>query len=69
MDNTGRYAWSIDGRTPPRIYLRLEVRDEAGNIGVHETAEPVVIDQSHPTARIREVRPVGQPVARPEWRP
>jgi hypothetical protein len=69
MENTGRYAWLLDSRTPPQIYLKLEVRDEAGNLGVHELAEPVIIDQSHPTVKIRDVRPVGQPAARPEWRP
>ncbi len=30
LENTGRYAWPIDSRTPPKFYLRLEVRDEAG---------------------------------------
>jgi hypothetical protein len=59
LENSGRYAWPIDNRTPPQLFLRLEVRDEAGNIGVHELAEPVVIDQSRPTVRIRDVRPVG----------
>ena len=57
LENTGRYAWPIDNRTPPQFYLRLEVRDEAGNVGVHETTEPVTIDQSRPTVRIRDVRP------------
>ena len=60
LENTGRYAWPIDNRTPPTLFLRLEVRDEAGNAAVHETTEPVAIDQSHPTARIRSVRPVSQ---------
>ena len=44
----------------PQLYLRLEVRDEAGNVAVHETAQPVIIDQSRPTARLRGVRPVSQ---------
>ena len=37
LENTGRYCWSADRRVPERIYLRLEVRDEAGNVGSHET--------------------------------
>ena len=60
LENTGRYAWPIDNRTPPKLFLRLEVRDEAGNVGVHETTEPVIIDQSRPTVRVRSVRPVSQ---------
>ena len=65
LENTGRYAWPIDSRTPSQIYLRLEVRDEAGNVGVHELAEPVAIDQSRPTARIRDVRPLDETGSRP----
>jgi hypothetical protein len=58
LENTGRYAWPIDSRTPSQIYLRLEVADEAGNIGVHEASEPVLIDQSRPTVHVRGVRSV-----------
>ena len=65
LENTGRYAWPIDRRTPSEFYLRLEVRDEAGNVGVYETPEAVTVDQSRPTIRVREVRPVGRPSLRP----
>jgi hypothetical protein len=58
LENTGRYAWSIDNRTPPQLYLRLEVCDEASNVGVHETSDPMAIDQSRPTIRVRDVRAV-----------
>lgn len=64
LENTGRYAWTIDGRTPAQFYLRLEVRDEAGNVGTHETTEPIAIDQSRPTIRVRDIRPVNQASAR-----
>jgi hypothetical protein len=65
LENTGRYAWTIDGRTPPQFYLRLEVRDEAGNVGTHETTEPIAIDQSRPTIRVRDIRPISQTSVRP----
>jgi hypothetical protein len=58
LENTGRYVWLIDSRIPPRVYLRLEVRDLAGNVGVHETGETVAVDASCPTVHIRGVRPV-----------
>lgn len=64
LENTGRYAWPIDTRTPSQLYLRLEVRDEAGNVGIHDASEEVSIDQSQPTIRVRDVRPVGQTDAR-----
>jgi hypothetical protein len=60
LENTGRYTWTIDSRTPPLIYLRLEVRDEAGNLSVFDRKEPLALDQTRPTAKIREVRPVAK---------
>lgn len=60
LKNTGRHAWPLDERTPARFYLRLVVRDEAGNVGMHETAKPIEIDRSRPKVRIRAVRPVGR---------
>jgi hypothetical protein len=56
LANTGQYVWPIDGRAPQQIYLRLEVRDEAGNLGTAETAEPTRLDPPAPAARIRGVR-------------
>jgi hypothetical protein len=56
LANTGQYAWPIDNRAPQQIYLRLEVRDEAGNVGTAETAEPTRLDPPPPAARIRGVR-------------
>ncbi|MEN6458874.1 MAG: hypothetical protein ABFC63_08080 [Thermoguttaceae bacterium] len=69
LENTGRYAWPIDNRIPPKVFLRIEVRDEAGNMAVHELADPIPIDQSRPTIRIRDVRPLGDSGARSTlWR-
>ena len=59
LENTGSYRWRLDNRVPDRIYLRLEVRDEAGNVGTFETAEPVSLDRHRPEGRIRGVRPCG----------
>jgi len=57
LENTGRYGWTIDQRAPQAISLRLEVRDEAGNVGVFETPQPIPLGQFRPTAQIRDVRP------------
>ena len=57
LDNTGQYFWSIDPRVPKRIYLRIEARDQAGNLGEHQLAEPIAIAGLIPKARIRGVRP------------
>ena len=60
LENTGSYRWRLDNRVPVQIYLRLEVRDEAGNVGLFELPEPVSLDRSRPEGHIRGVRPLGQ---------
>jgi hypothetical protein len=66
LENTGRYAWRYDSQTPERLYLRLEVRDEAGNIGVSESIEPLSLERTNPAVRLKNVRPVqeGNPQSR-----
>lgn len=58
LENTGQYAWRLDNRVPDRIYLRIEVRDEAGNIGQYISPDPVAIDLQRPQGHIRGVHPV-----------
>ena len=60
LENTGSYRWRLDPRVPERIVLRLEVRDEAGNVGIFDTADPVALDRHRPEGRIRGVRPISQ---------
>ncbi len=56
LDNTGSHEWPLDGQPAGRVYLRLEVRDRAGNIGSFQTPEPVLLS---PAVRIRNVRPLA----------
>lgn len=60
LENTGRYVWTLDDRLPPAIYLRIEVRDEAGNVGACEASEPIGLRGPRPAVRIRDVRPLEQ---------
>jgi hypothetical protein len=60
LENTGRYCWPITSRLPQRVYLRLEARDEAGNIGTCETKEPVLLEGFYPSVHVRDVRPLSQ---------
>jgi len=72
LENTGRCGWTIDQRAPQGIYLRLEVRDEAGNVGLFETPQPIPLGQFRPTAQIRDIRPTvdsGQTPARRYYLP
>jgi hypothetical protein len=61
LDNTGHFTWLLRGTTMARVYLRLEVRDEAGNIATFETPEPMAIDRTPPSPppAIRGVESIG----------
>ncbi len=61
LENSGSYRWKLDSRVPSRILLRLEVRDEAGNIGTYDTSEPLTLDRFRPAGKIRGVRPIVKP--------
>ena len=67
LDNSGQYGWKLDRRVPDRVYLRLEVSDEAGNLTAVESADPVSLNPSQPTGRIRGVRPLSDDGAATRW--
>ncbi len=50
LPNTGRYLWTVPGNMPPQVYLRLTVRDTAGNAAVAKTDRAVLIDLAVPEA-------------------
>jgi hypothetical protein len=58
LDNSGEYAWRLGREAPPRVFLRLEVRDIAGNVSVQQTEAAVELNLPLPTGRLRNVRPV-----------
>ncbi|HJT33948.1 MAG TPA: hypothetical protein VJ783_18020 [Pirellulales bacterium] len=59
LENTGLYAWRLDERLPERIYLQLEVRDEAGNVSVGELPDAVETRPARPRSRVRDVHPAA----------
>jgi hypothetical protein len=60
LQNTGRHEWQIDRRVPEQIYLRVEVRDAAGNVTAADSFEPISLDRVRPQGRIRDVRPARE---------
>jgi hypothetical protein len=44
LANTGRLSWKVPANAPAKVYLRLSVRDQAGNVAVAQTSEPILID-------------------------
>ncbi|MHB8863800.1 MAG: hypothetical protein ACYC6N_15465 [Pirellulaceae bacterium] len=58
LPNNGEFAWPADPQLPASVYLRVEARDEAGNVTVDQLQEPVRIDGLAPKARIRGIQPL-----------
>jgi hypothetical protein len=51
--NTGHYAWVLPRDLPYRVYLRLTVRDLAGNVTVDESRDAVSVDLHEPEAQLK----------------
>jgi hypothetical protein len=66
LENTGEYAWQLQRYLPDRFYLRLEVRDAAGNLTAFQTREPVILPNSQPSARLRDAEPAGPTANAPD---
>jgi hypothetical protein len=43
QENAGEYRWRPDRGVPARVYVRVEVADAAGNVGVAVTPEPISV--------------------------
>ena len=52
LPNTGRFTWTVPANIPPSVYLRLTVRDTAGNTAVAQTDQPELVDLSVPEVKI-----------------
>ncbi|MEX2174712.1 MAG: hypothetical protein WD872_10145 [Pirellulaceae bacterium] len=63
LPNSGQYFWEFDPRSPRQIYLRLEVRDQAGNVAIDQLTEPIRVEGLQPKGRIRGFAPAGEPGA------
>jgi hypothetical protein len=55
LTNSRQYFWNVDAKVPRRVFLRLTVRDEAGNQGVHTLSKPISLAGLTPAARIRNL--------------
>jgi hypothetical protein len=58
IDNTGEYAWRLGRDAPPQVFVRMEVRDLAGNVEVCQSPTAINLNLPRPTGRLRNVRPV-----------
>jgi hypothetical protein len=58
LENTGEYAWRVERHVPARFYLRLEVRDTAGNLAAFETRDPIEFTSPAVRGRLRSAEPI-----------
>jgi len=48
LPNTGSYSWKLPERLPPMVFLKMTVRDKAGNASQAITPNPVPLDTHVP---------------------
>jgi len=53
--NTGQFVWNVPSTVDKKLYVRLEVRDEAGNVTRVDGSQPFMIDRSKPRARVTDI--------------
>ncbi len=57
--DTGQYVWTIGPELPPRMFVRVMVRDAAGNVSSAVTRDPILVDLNRPSARILDIEAVA----------
>ncbi len=57
LANTGQFFWRVEPSVPRKIYLKLEVRDEAGNITEDKLPEPLELEGLIPRGKIKGFAP------------
>lgn len=57
-ENQGAFTWRPERGVPPRVYLRVEVADAAGNVGSATSEEAVAVAQSRFTGRLGDLKPL-----------
>lgn len=62
-DQSG-FELPIRAGMPPSLYFRLLARDAAGNVGMSQTIQPVIVDLKRPVGRILRVQPSLSPGVR-----
>jgi hypothetical protein len=60
LPNTGRYSWQLPAKMPSHVFLKLTVRDNAGNVAVALTEQAQLIDVSEPEVHLIRVAPVSR---------
>ena len=59
LENGGEFDWQVERHVPRRVYLKLEVRDTAGNVAAHQTSAPIVVESEPAVASWKRLPPVN----------
>ena len=59
LPNSGEFVWRPDPNTPAAAYVRLEIRDLAGNGSTVDSPSAIPLTQARPRVKIRDVRPAS----------
>jgi hypothetical protein len=60
QNNPGRFPWALPASMPSHVYLKMTIRDAAGNTGVAVTDRPQLVDVSEPEGRLIRVTPLNK---------
>lgn len=60
LPNTGQFSWHLPDHLPPRVYLRMTMRDLAGNESRAQADKPELIDLSVPQTKIIGIAPASR---------
>lgn len=60
LDRSGVQVWTVDRGGPNRFLVRAKAEDRAGNVGVDQCKEPVLVDLEHPSVNITGIEPAGK---------
>lgn len=59
IENTGTYRWDGGQQIPQQLFVRVEARDAAGNVGRADSRNPLVVDLARPSARITDIESIN----------
>jgi hypothetical protein len=52
LDRSGVQVWSVGRSGPYKFFVRAKAEDKAGNVGIEQWREPIVVDLEHPSVNI-----------------
>ena len=60
LGGAGQYSWRLQRHLPNKVFVRIEARDQAGNVGVAVSEGPIEISVPNPSGALLGVRAVAE---------